>query len=117
MEFEKENKELKEKNDELYFLNKKLDEFLRNANEKLKSYEHGGSQIQIESTNIDDQTVGKVKLINVPNQSRLSFNTKFLATASPDQVKSFKQSLIEGKLEQASILFDVSEYQDDSQSL
>ena len=54
MDLEKDNQALKEKLDELYFLNQKLDEFLRNAHEKLKQYDYTGSMIQIESTNIDD---------------------------------------------------------------
>eukprot|EP00347_Sterkiella_histriomuscorum_P014655 403360054 len=106
----KENSQLKDKLDDLYFLNQKLDEALRMANDKSKQQENTNQHI--ESTNVEDST------LNNPHQNsgngkgqhrrRISFDAKFLAQASPSQVQSFKASLIEGKFEQASILFDES---------
>ena len=50
--------------------------------------------------------------LSTSHRRRISFDPKFLAQASPSQVQSFKASLIEGRIEQASIMFDVSDFQD-----
>lgn len=59
MELEQENRSLREKIDDLYYLNQKLDEALRAANEQT-ALKIEQQQQQIESTNVGDSTMNKM---------------------------------------------------------
>lgn len=67
-DLERECAHLREKLDDFVFLNQKLDEALKNANDKLVKYENNGENK--ESTNIGDSSLNNTK----PHRRQISFD-------------------------------------------